>query len=70
MALLSMEVNVESMKILLIMPGLDHVSNVTGGGSLSGGWGLCPGGASVRETPCTVKSGWYTFYWNAFLSEG
>ena len=38
-------------------------------GSLSGGGGFSIHGAvSVRETPpCTVKSGRYTSYWNAFL---
>ena len=34
--------------------------------------GLCQGGVSVRETPqetppCTVMSGRYASYWNAFL---
>ena len=28
------------------------------------------GGVSVRETPCTVKSGRYASYWNAFLFHG
>ena len=42
-----------------------------------GGGDLCPSmhhrshdqgrGVSVRETPCTVTSGWYASYWNAFL---
>ena len=50
--------------------------SVQGWGSLSRGGGLCPGGGGLcpggwgslsRGHPHTVKSGWYTSYWNAFL---
>ena len=38
------------------------------GGSLSKGGASVQGGLSGR-LPCTVKSGRYTSYWNAFLSQ-
>ena len=40
-----------------------------GGVSVQGEGSLGGGGVSVQRvsTPCTVKSGWYASYWNAFL---
>ena len=37
------------------------------GGLCPAGWSLSRGVVSVRETSCTVTSGRYASYWNAFL---